>query len=148
MNENLLLGPRGTEIIHSNESLRLKAYRDSGGVWTIGWGHTKGVKPGSEINIFEADRLFKQDVAHVERAIHNMVDVDLSQEQFDALVSFAYNVGTGALHNSTLLRVLNQGKYKLAADELLRWDKVNGKVLSGLARRRREERRLFLEGTT
>lgn len=147
MNETLKLGPRGTEIIHSSESIRLKAYRDSGGVWTIGWGHTKTAKPGMEINRFEADKLFQKDVAHVEKAIRDAVKVPLTQEQFDALVSFAYNVGTGAFRGSTLLKLLNQGKYTLAADQFLRWDKDNGKTLSGLTTRRRAERRLFLEGT-
>jgi lysozyme len=134
----------GVDLIKHFESLQLDAYRCSAGVWTIGYGHTKGVKQGDRITEQEAERLLESDLELFERGVLRSVKVKLTQSQFDALVSFSFNVGLGALGHSTLLRRLNEGDIFGAADQFLRWDKAGGKVLAGLVRRRKAERALFL----
>lgn len=130
------------------EGLELQAYQDIVGVWTIGYGHTKTARPGMTITQAEADWLLAQDVAWVNDAINKHVTVPLNQNQFDAIGSFVYNLGESAFARSTLLKRINEGRFQEAADEFLRWDKarVDGKLQSvrGLARRRQDERRLFL----
>lgn len=135
----------GLELIKSFEGCRYKAYQDVGGVWTIGYGHTgPKVFEGLLINEEIATELLKADIARFEAGVTQAVRVDLTQGQFDALVSFAFNVGMGAFTLSTMNQLLNQGKYKDAADQLLRWNKVKGKVVRGLTERRLTERLLFL----
>ncbi|MCU0523268.1 MAG: lysozyme [Elainella sp. Prado103] len=92
----------------------------------------------------EAEELMKRDLRRFEQAVSDLVKVPLNSDQFSALVSFAYNVGEGALASSTLLRLLNQRDYQGAADQLLRWDKAGSQALAGLTRRRKAERALFL----
>lgn len=138
------IGKKGISLIQSFESLRLKAYDDGVGVPTIGWGHTKGVKWGDTCTKEQADQWLLEDLAVAEKAVNAYVKVDLSQGQYDALVSFTFNVGTGALKSSTLLKKLNAGDYLGAADEFPRWNKGGGKVMKGLTRRRAAERELFL----
>jgi lysozyme len=92
----------------------------------------------------EAEDLLKEDVSKFEECVNQAVEVDLTQDEFDALVSFSFNVGCGAFMGSTLLRLLNAGNKQAAAQQLLRWDKAGGKVLAGLARRRAAERQVFL----
>ncbi len=135
---------KGIALIKKFEGLELKAYRDAIGVLTIGYGHTGGVKDGQTITEAQAVALLRDDLAGFERAIERMIDVSLSQQQFDALVSFTFNVGSGALNKSTLRRKLNQGDYQGAAEEFLRWAKAGGKELPGLVKRRAAERELFL----
>lgn len=133
------------QAIKTAEGLRLTAYKDGGGVWTIGYGHTGAdVREGLTIPLSEAERLLTRDLRVAEGHVNDAVKVKLTQNQFDALVSFVYNVGGGAFRSSTLLKLLNAGDYGNAADQLLRWNKDNGKVVDGLTNRRREERSLFL----
>lgn len=135
---------KGIDLIKKFEGCRLEAYRCPAGVWTIGYGHTKGVQNGLKITQAQAEEFLREDLKVYEQAVESCVKVPLSQNQFDALVSFCYNCGSGALKTSTLLRLLNEGKYKNAAEQFLRWNKVGGKVFAGLTRRREEERVIFL----
>lgn len=136
----------GIELIQEFEGLRLTAYLDSVGVLTIGWGHTGGdVKKGMVISRPEALRLLINDLKVAERSIEAQVRVPLTQNQFDALVSFVFNLGSGNLQRSTLLRKLNSKDYAGAADEFPKWNKAGGKELAGLTRRRNAERDLFLK---
>jgi len=124
------LSNHGEAVIKKFEGLRLQAYRDSAGVWTIGYGCTryhdgKPVKPGDKLaDEKQADALFRNTLSQYEDAVNNNTRVSLSQNQFDALVSFTYNEGTGALEHSTLLQRLNEKDYKGAADQFLVWDKI------------------------
>lgn len=135
---------KGIDLIKKFEGCRLEAYKCPAGVWTIGYGHTKGVQNGQKITQAQAEEFLIEDLKVYEKAVESCVKVPLSQNQFDALVSFCYNCGSGALKTSTLLRLLNEGKYSEAGEQFLRWNKAGGKVLVGLTRRREEERELFL----
>ena len=132
------------ELIKSFEGLELESYLCPAGIWTIGYGHTGNVRKGQKITKKEADELLDVDLSVFRKGVRNLVKVPLNQNQFGALVSFAYNVGLGNLKTSTLLRLLNEGNYTGAADQLLRWNKSKGKVLTGLVRRREAERAVFL----
>ncbi|HBC0574587.1 lysozyme [Serratia marcescens] len=139
----------GIELIKRFEGLRLKAYQDSVGVWTIGYGWTqpvdgKKVGPGMQIDQATADRLLKCGVVQYEQGVNQLVRVRITQGQFDALVSFAYNLGLRSLSTSTLLRKLNDGDKQGAADEFGRWVNAGGKRLDGLVERRAAEREMFL----
>ncbi|MBT9314950.1 lysozyme [Leptothoe spongobia TAU-MAC 1115] len=134
----------GVSLIKSFEGLRLKAYQDAVGVWTIGYGTTRGVRPGQEISEAQAEALLKTDLNRFENAINQAVRVSINDNQFAALVSFTYNVGAGALRSSTLLRKLNRRDIYGAANEFPRWNRAGGRVLAGLTRRRNAERALFL----
>lgn len=134
----------GLSIIKRFEGLRLVAYRDGGEVWTCGWGHTRDVGRLTTCTKEQAEAWLREDVASAEMAVNKLVEMPLKQNQYDALVSWVFNVGIGAFGKSTLLKRLNQGEMELAADEILRWNKDNGKVVPGLANRRKEERELFL----
>lgn len=136
-------GGQGKELIKRYEGLRLEAYRCPAGVWTIGWGHTKGVKAGMVIDLAEAERLLLEDLAVAERCV-NADDCTLTQNRFDALVSFAFNVGTANYRKSTLRKkVLADPDDKTIADEFERWVYAKGKVLLGLMRRRADECELY-----
>jgi len=137
----------GIDLIKRFEGLRLKAYRDAVGVWTIGYGHTATAKQGQRISAERAEELLKRDVETFERGVMHKLKVSVSQSQFDALVSFAYNVGEGALAKSTLLRKLNAGDRQDVPPEFDKWVKAGNITLSGLVRRRKAERALF-EGRT
>ncbi|RUR48814.1 lysozyme [Vreelandella populi] len=137
------LSPAGLELIKAHEGLRLNAYQDVVGVLTIGYGHTGTVKPGMTITKQEAEDILRRDVASFEKAVNDLVTAPLNQNQFDALVSFAFNLGRGALQRSTLLRKLNARDYDGAAAEFGRWINAGGKPWPGLVRRRKEERELF-----
>ncbi|HHT1700962.1 TPA: lysozyme [Citrobacter freundii] len=148
----MITSENGIRLIKQFEGCRLTAYPDpgtGGDPWTIGYGWThpidgKPVKPGMTIDQETADRLLKTGLVSYENDVLKLVIVKLTKGQFDALVSFAYNVGSRALSTSTLLKKLNAGDIKGAADEFLRWNKAGGKVLNGLTRRREAERALFL----
>ncbi len=140
---------KGIALIKQFEGCKLTAYQDSVGVWTIGYGWTqpvdgKPIRGGMTIKQETAERLLKTGLVSYENDVSRLVKVELNQGQFDALVSFTYNLGSRSLSTSTLLRKLNGGDYAGAADEFLRWNKAGGKVLSGLTRRREAERALFL----
>lgn len=134
---------QGLDLIKSFEGLRLSAYKCPADVWTIGYGTTAGVKEGQIITKKRAEELLRDDVARFEQQVNRMVNVPLTQGQFDALVSFTYNLGAANLSNSTLLRLLNAGLYDDAALQFSRWNKAGGQVLPGLTRRRAAERALF-----
>jgi lysozyme len=130
-------------LIKEFEGLRLEAYLCPAKVWTIGYGHTKTAKPGMRITEGGAEALLRHDLEWVESTINKNVKVPLTQNQYDALASFIYNVGAGAFRKSTLLRLLNQGDYTGAAGQFQRWNKAGGKVLRGLTRRRQAEAEKF-----
>lgn len=139
------LSQRGLELIQQFEGLRLRAYLDSAGVPTIGYGSTRGVQMGDEITETDALALLAADCDRFEDAVRELVNVRLNQNEFDALVSFSFNVGAAALRDSTLLRKLNAGEDREeVANEFLRWVYAGGKKLRGLERRRKAERDLFL----
>ncbi|PTU67542.1 muraminidase [Chromobacterium sp. Panama] len=140
------ISANGVKLIQQFEGLRLKAYQDAVGVWTIGYGHTgPDVTPGLVISQAQADALLARDLNRFETGVSRLVSVPLNQNQFDALLSFSYNLGQGSLQNSTLLRLLNQRDYAGAAAQFPRWNKAGGKVLPGLTRRRAAEQALFLQ---
>jgi lysozyme len=139
----MMLGAAGRALIQGFESCKLVAFQDQGGIWTLGWGHTQGVTPGQTCTQEQADAWFIDDTQSACNAVTRTVDVPLNQNQFDALVSFTYNVGQGSEANSTLLKLLNQGKYALAADQFSFWNHVNGVPNAGLTRRRAAEQALF-----
>lgn len=134
----------GLLLIKSFEGLRLRAYRDAVGIWTIGYGTTRNVRPGMAISEDRAVSFLQEDLARFEKSIRDSVRVAINDNQFAALASFVYNVGPGAFRSSTLLRKLNQGDIRGAADEFPRWNKAGGRALAGLTRRRNAERLLFL----
>jgi len=144
----------GVDLIKKFEGLhkvmqdgRIRSYRCPAGRWTIGYGHTKGVRSGMHITKEQADQFLLEDLQEYEKAVSDHVEVPLSQAQFDALVSFAFNVGVGAFRTSTLLKRLNAGRFEDIPEQLMRWNKatVDGvkTVLPGLTRRRAAEAALF-----
>lgn len=139
----------GIELIKRFEGLELKAYQDCVGVWTIGYGWTqpvdgKKIGPGMVIDQATAYRLLKCGVVQFEQGVNQMVKVKITQGQFDALVSFAYNLGLRTLSTSTLLQKLNAGDKQGAANEFDKWVNAGGVKLNGLVKRRAAERELFL----
>ncbi|WP_147198547.1 lysozyme [Pantoea sp. CCBC3-3-1] len=133
----------GINLIKKFEGLELKAYKDSVGILTIGYGHTHGVKAGDVITGQQADAFLREDVHVAELAVNANVKVKLTQGQFDALVSFIFNLGAGNFVKSTLLKKLNAGDYAGAADEFGKWVNAGGKLLPGLVKRRAAEREAF-----
>lgn len=142
--QSLTVSERLVNMIKKYEGFRANPYTCPGGILTIGYGTT--MKPGQYTSITkdQADGILRKTISGFERSVKNLVTVPLNQNQFDALVSFAYNVGAGALKRSTLLKKLNSGDYQAAANEFSKFVKSNGKVLQGLVKRREEERNLFL----
>ncbi|MDJ0691670.1 MAG: lysozyme [Xenococcaceae cyanobacterium MO_188.B32] len=140
----MAISNKGIALIKRWEGFRDKSYLCPGNVWTIGYGHTGTAKKGMCITRHEAEVLLRHDLRYFEAQVVKLVKVDITQNQFDALVSFAFNVGVHALSQSTLLRRLNQQKYDRAANEFERWIYAAGKKLPGLVSRRQEEKRLFL----
>lgn len=139
-------------LIKKFEGLELTSYPDTGGIWTIGFGSTINkdtgqlIKQGDKIDVATAERWLKQDIAEREKKINGLIKVPVTANMKAALVSLAYNIGTGAFASSTLLRLLNSGAdKKLVADQFLRWNKVQGKEVKGLTNRRKLERELFLK---
>ncbi|WBU51667.1 lysozyme [Kosakonia pseudosacchari] len=145
------ISDKGVALIKQFEGLRLTAYQDTIGKWTIGYGWTrpvdgKPIRAGMTIKEDTAERLLRTGLVGYESDVSKLVKVKLTQGQFDALVSFAYNLGPLPLSTSTLLKKLNAGDYRGAADEFPRWNKAGGQMLAGLTRRREAERALFLDG--
>lgn len=145
----MVISDHGIEMIKEYEGCYLTAYQCAAGVWTIGYGTTEPIngepiQEGMTITQEEADRLLRENIKMYERAIRENTRVPLNQNHFDALVSLTYNIGCEAYKSSTLLKMLNQYDYYGAADQFLRWNKVNGKTLTGLTRRRESERKVFL----
>ena len=139
------LGALGKALIQGYEQCRLVAYMPTpDDVWTCGWGSTEGVTEDTVWTQEEADEAFDRDVARFEECVNDCVNVELTQNQFDALVSLAFNIGCKAFKDSTLVKLLNNNAYGEAAEQFGRWNRQSGKVLNGLTRRRRAERDLFL----
>lgn len=138
----------GKTLIKEFEGFRATAYLCPANVWTVGYGTTrisgKPVKSGTKVTTDEAEKLLEEDLKRFEDAVNSLVQAEITQNQFDALVSFVYNVGVGNLQKSTLLKKLNAGLFDEAAEQFLKWDKAAGKRLPGLTRRRKAERELFL----
>lgn len=143
--ESLCISEEGKDLIKKWEGFRGKAYLCPSKVWTIGYGHTKGVKPGDTMTRREAIRLFDEEIKQYEAIVQRLVKVSLTQGQYDALTSFVYNAGEGNLARSTLLRLVNQKQFDLAANEFTKWVYGAGrKKLAGLVNRRKDEKELFL----
>lgn len=144
------LSQEGLDLIKSFEGFRPMAYRDTGGVWTIGYGHTgHDVTQALIITQATAEKLLEADVRRFEICVENALHHPVNQKQFDALVSFAFNVGCTAFKNSTLLRHINVGDHASATEEFHRWIKDDkGQVQPGLQRRRLAESSLYHSGTT
>ena len=139
------ISQKGIDLIKNFEGCRLTAYRCPANILTIGYGHTgSDVREGMMISQEKAESLLKTDLIVHCNNVEKLVKVPLTQSQFDALVSFEYNIGYGNFSNSTLLKLLNQKKYKECAEQFERWKIAGGKVLAGLVRRRQEEKKLFL----
>ena len=137
------IGPRGLALIKEFEGLRLKAYLCPAKVWTIGYGSTgPHVTPGLVMTEAQADALLQRDLDRFEDAVAKAAP-GATQNQFDALTSFCFNVGVGALLKSTLLKMHTARNFDAAANEFLKWDKAGGRALAGLAKRRKAERNLY-----
>lgn len=136
------IGPRGLALIKSYEKLMLRAYQDGGGVWTIGYGHTRNAHPGDIVTEAQAEILLQADLANAINAVDTNVKVDLRESQRDALISLAFNAGS---LGPTMLKLLNARDYVGAAAEFAKWHWDNGKRVRGLLRRRAAEMLLFLE---
>jgi len=136
----------GRNMTAKYEGCRLKAYKDSVGVLTIGYGHTKGVQEGDECTQYQADVWLDEDIQRVVDALNKDLKVPVTQSEFNALVDFAFNLGVHALEGSTLWRKLSDGDYEGAAREFPRWNKAGGKEVAGLIARRKEEQEMFLKG--
>jgi lysozyme len=139
----------GRKAITQHEGNKLTAYQDGGGVWTVGVGHTAAAGSpapfrGMKITAAESDEILSRDLKLFEQGVREAVKVPLSQNEFDALVSLAFNIGVGAFRKSTLVKKLNAGDRAGAADQFLVWNKDNGKVVKGLVNRRKSERQQFL----
>lgn len=134
---------KGKQLIRKHEGLRLEAYRCPSGVLTIGYGHTRGVTAGMRITQQEADRMLDEDLTEAERTV-NGHNLKINQNQFDALVSFVFNLGSGNFNSSTLLKCIKANPANVNIRyEFGRWIRSNGKPLAGLAARRKDEAALY-----
>ena len=137
------ISAEGLALIKKFEGCELEAYKCSAGVWTIGYGHTKGVEEGMTITKDQAEEMLLKELVEYEKAVEEAVHNQLDQCMFDALVSWTYNLGPTNLNSSTMLKVLNAGEYDEVPAQIKRWNKAGGKVLEGLIRRREAEALLF-----
>lgn len=143
----------GLQLIKQWEGLKLKAYQDANGKWTIGYGHTND--SGNEPRVFkgliitkeQAEDILRKDLRACESYVNKVVKVPLTDAQFSTLVSFCYNVGSKSLQRSTLLKKLNLGHYEVVPRELMKWTKCGGKTVIGLANRRSAETGLWVKGS-
>lgn len=150
MAAELHISPEGIETLEFLEGVRLKAYRDSRGIWTIGVGHTAAAGPpeprsGMVITLEQCGEILRRDSDAVLAQVRKLVSVDLDQHQVDALVCLIFNIGQGGFRGSTVRKRLNAGDYHGAADAFLMWDKAGGRPI--LRHRREQERHLFLTGS-
>lgn len=142
------LSQRGIDLIKQFEGYSSKAYPDpatGGAPWTIGYGTTKGVKPGMVITAEQAEKMLRDDVAKFESGVSSLITAPTTQGQFDAMVSLAYNIGLGNFGKSTLLKKHNARCYTCAADQFRVWNRANGKVMNGLTKRRAAEREVYMQ---
>ena len=142
-NKSMNISQEGLSLIKKFEGCELEAYKCAAGVWTIGYGSTKNVKEGDTLTQEEADELLLHEMDEYEGYIKDNVTSDLDQNQFDALVSWVFNLGPSNLKASTMLKVVNAGDMKEVPAQIKRWNKANGKTLQGLIRRREAEALLF-----
>ena len=133
----------GIALIKKFEGLELDWYQCSANVWTLGYGHTQGVAEGDSCSEEEAEIILVNDLKEFETYVNALVDVELDQNQFDALVAWTFNLGPTNLRTSTLLKKLNAGEYNDVPSEIKRWNRAGGQVLDGLIRRREAEALLF-----
>lgn len=141
-----MISESGLKFIAKWEGMELKSYPDpatGAEPWTIGVGHTGGVKPDDTCTEEEALEWLKDDCRKAEQCIEDHVEVDLNQNQIDALVSFIFNLGCGNFRSSTLLKLINVCNMEAAAKQFQKWNKGNGKVMAGLTSRRNAESELF-----
>ncbi len=137
------ISDEGLELIRHFEGCETTAYQDSVGVWTIGYGHTKGVAEGQTCSLEDAETMLSDEMDEYEGYINSMVDVELEQNEFDALVAWVYNLGPTNLGESTLLKILNAGDKPGVPEQIKRWNRAGGQVLEGLVRRRSAESLMF-----
>ena len=137
------ISEEGLSLIKKYEGCELKAYRCPANVLTIGYGHIKDVKEGDQITKEEANYMLQEEIIEYEGYVNDMVDVELNQSQYDSLCAWVYNLGPTNFQSSTLLKVLNEGKYNEIPQQIKRWNKAGGEVLDGLIRRREAEALLF-----
>ena len=137
------ISKEGIALIKKFEGCELEAYKCAAGVWTIGYGHTKDVKEGEVITKEEAESMLVHELQEYCNDVDIAVKVDLKQNEFDALVSWTYNLGPTNLNSSTMLRVLNESKHDDVPTQIKRWNKAGGEVLKGLIRRRNAEALMF-----
>tara|TARA_A100001515_G_scaffold140139_1_gene135476 strand:+ start:4161 stop:4640 length:480 start_codon:yes stop_codon:yes gene_type:complete len=144
---NMHISDEGVALVKKFEGCKLEAYQCAAGVWTIGYGSTRGVAKGDTWSQEKADMMLEDELQEYGEHVEELVTMPLSQNQFDALTSWTFNLGPTNLANSTLLKVLNAGEYEDVPAQIKRWNKANGDVLEGLVRRREAEALLF-EGKT
>jgi len=137
------ISQQGVELIKHFEGCRLEAYLCPAGIWTIGYGHTLDVKEGDRVDQEAAEAFLIEDLEEFEDHVQRLVEVDLSQDQFDALVSWTFNLGYGNLAASPLLAKLNDGLYDEVPEQIKRWTRAGGRVLEGLVKRRNAEAALW-----
>lgn len=147
--ESMSVSNKGVDLICEFEGKRLVAYDDGVGIWTIGFGTIKypngvRVKKGDTCTLEQAKEYMRHDLIEFEHTVNSSVKVPLNQNQFDALVSLAYNIGSNAFKSSTLVKKLNTGDYQGAADQFNVWINAGGKRMQGLVNRRDREKLLFL----
>ena len=138
------ISEEGLALIKKFEGCELEAYQCAAGIWTIAYGRIKEVKEGHTCTQEQAETWLDEELHEYQSYIDDMVKVNLEQCQFDALVSWVYNLGPSNLKSSTLLKVLNNSEYDEVPEQIKRWNKAGGKVLEGLVRRREAEALLFL----
>jgi len=136
-------GSQGVALIKKFEGCELEAYQCSANVWTIGYGHTRGVEEGDVISAEKAEYILLEDLVEFEQYVDNLVTVSLNQDQFDALVAWTFNLGPTNLKESTMLLRLNDGQYDDVPAQMARWNRSGGEILEGLKRRRKAEGLLF-----
>lgn len=139
-----MLSASGVRLLQGLEGFERQAYQDSGGIWTVGYGHTgPNVRRGTRVTAARAAQLLRADVRWAAKAVDRLVKAPINRNRRDALIIFVYNVGEAAFASSTLLRLLNSGAYGAASKQFARWNKVQGRAIDGLTNRRKIERRLF-----
>ena len=148
MNPAMTYSKTGIQLTERFEGCRLAAYPDTGGVWTIGYGHTHGVHEGMTCTREQAEAWLREDIQAAADAVNRLVSVLLKQSEFDALVDFVFNLGSGAFARSTMLEDLNAGNFAAAALQFPLWDRDAGRVLAGLLHRRLAEEAEFDEEKT
>ena len=134
---------KGEQLTENFEGVRLTAYQDQVGRWTIGYGHTLNVQPGQTCTQAQADAWLALDMSWAEMIVNDYVHISITQGEYDAMVDFTFNLGAGSFEHSTLLILVNQGKFAEAANEFEKWDLAGGKVVAGLLRRRQAEEQEF-----